>query len=615
MADGQKSQIETLRSLRVPKLQVQPIQDRGTATMVKNADTAVGAERAREQFLSAGALQPDAVNSNVLNSWQRSRDLHVHPDRVELSYLRDPDTDTPLTHAAAPVLRRIADDLSAQAVSVVLTSADGLVLDRIAADNQIEGMLDDVRLARGYSYAEAFAGTNGIGTALETGRPAFIQGSEHYVSTLGQLACAGSPIREPITRRILGVIDLTCWARQADPLLFALAKSAGSQIEDRLRTINNETETALLDAYLKQSRRYPGGVLAIGGDVVLMNRYLRLALDAADQTVLLDHAAELTRSSFVSTTVANLPGGASVKISAAQRIAVGVRSDSVVFHVSVHVTESAPIRSKQNIPRLAGRSSSFRRSCQQVERCYRDREWVVIEGERGSGRTYLGQSVANFVTPERPISVLHITDFDTPECFVATFESETDAADFAVIVANVDELPDEVLDPLAAIMQTRAGRGWIAATTSTDRNSPLVDMLMLPFFTHTVTVPALRHRIEDLEELVPMLLSEMCRGEARVDGEAMRQLAKLPWPGNIAQLRRVLTETLGRQRSGVIGIDKLPSECRSVTRRKLTRLEAMERDAIVRSLSENDGNKAEAAEALGMSRATIYRKIKDFGIA
>jgi transcriptional regulator of acetoin/glycerol metabolism len=615
MADGQKSQIETLRSLRVPKLQVQPIQDRGTATMVKNADTAVGAERAREQFLSAGALQPDAVDSNVLNSWQRSRDLHVHPDRVELSYLRDPDTDTPLTHAAAPVLRRIADDLSAQAVSVVLTSADGLVLDRIAADNQIEGMLDDVRLARGYSYAEEFAGTNGIGTALETGRPAFIQGSEHYVSTLGQLACAGAPIREPITRRILGVIDLTCWARQADPLLFVLAKSAGSQIEDRLRTINNETETALLDAYLKQSRRYPGGVLAIGGDVVLMNRYLRLALDAADQTVLLDHAAELTRSSFVSTTVANLPGGASVKISAAQRIAVGVRSDSVVFHVSVHVTESAPMRSKQNIPRLAGRSSSFRRSCQQVERCYRDREWVVIEGERGSGRTYLGQSVANFVTPERPISVLHITDFDTPECFVATFESETDAADFAVIVANVDELPDEVLDPLAAIMQTRAGRGWIAATTSTDRNSPLVDMLMLPFFTHTVTVPALRHRIEDLEELVPMLLSEMCRGEARVDGEAMRQLAKLPWPGNIAQLRRVLTETLGRQRSGVIGIDKLPSECRSVTRRKLTRLEAMERDAIVRSLSENDGNKAEAAEALGMSRATIYRKIKDFGIA
>jgi sigma-54 dependent transcriptional regulator, acetoin dehydrogenase operon transcriptional activator AcoR len=583
--------------------------------MVKDADAAVGTRRAREQFLAAGALSDDSVAPSVLSSWRRSRDLHVHPDRVELPYLREPDTDTPLTHAAAPVLRRIAEDLSEQAVSVVLTSADGLVLDRIAADSKIERMLDDVRLARGYSYAEEFAGTNGIGTALETGKPVFIQGSEHYVGTLGRLACAGSPIREPVTRRILGVIDLTCWAKQADPLLFVLAKSAGSQIEDRIRAMNNETETALLDAYLKQSRRYPAGVLAIGGDVVLMNPYLRQALDAADQTALLDHAAEMTRTSFTTTAVATLPSGASVKISTADRIAVGVRSDSVVFHVSLHVTESAPVRGGQPIPRLAGRSSSFRRSCQQVERCYRDREWVVIEGERGSGRTRLGQSVAQFVTPERTTRILRAESFETAEHFVTEFEAETDGEDFAVIVANVDELADDVLEPLAAIMQSRAGRGWIAATTSTERNSPLVDMLVFPFFTHTVTVPALRHRIEDLEELVPMLLHELTRGEVRMDGEAMRQLSKLSWPGNVAQLRRVLAETVTRQRSGVIGVDKLPAECSSLTRRKLTRLEALERDAIVRSLSENDGSKADAADALGMSRATIYRKIKDFGIA
>ena len=94
-----------------------------------------------------------------------------------------------------------------QAVSVVLTSADGLVLDRIAPDSKIERMLDDVRLARGYSYAEEFAGTNGIGTALETGQPAFIQGSEHYVGTLGDSRVRARPIREPVTRRILGVID------------------------------------------------------------------------------------------------------------------------------------------------------------------------------------------------------------------------------------------------------------------------------------------------------------------------------------------------------------------------------------------------------------------------
>jgi transcriptional regulator of acetoin/glycerol metabolism len=128
---------------------------------------------------------------------------------------------------------------------------------------------------------------------------------------------------------------------------------------------------------------------------------------------------------------------------------------------------------------------------------------------------------------------------------------------------------------------------------------------LLPLFTHTVTVPALRHRIDDLEELVPLLLREITRG-------ADVGLAR---PGNVSQLRRVLTETVARQRSGIISADKLPPECRSVTRRTLTQMEALERDAIVRSLQDNGGNKQEAARTLGMSRATIYRKINDYGIA
>jgi transcriptional regulator of acetoin/glycerol metabolism len=586
--------------------------------MAKNAD-AVTMRRARERFLTAGALDTDRVAPGVLSSWRRSQALHVHPDRVDLPYVRDPDTDTPLAQAAAPVLRRMANDLASQAVSVILTSADGLVLDRITADPSILRALDDVRLARGYSYAEEFAGTNGIGTTLETGAPTFIRGSEHYVGTLGRLACAGSPIRDPITRRVLGVVDLTCWASQSDPLLFVLAKSAGSQIEDRLTALNNESETALLDAYLKQSRRYPGGVLAIGGDVVLMNPYLRQALDASDQTALLDHAAELARATVATTAVATMPSGATAKISAAERVSVRGRSAHVVFHVHLQLAAEPTAISRvalASIPGLAGRSSSWRRSCQQVERCYRDRDWVVIEGEGGSGRAKLGQAVAQHVTPERTVRVMRIENFDTTDHFVAEVEAETDSDDFAVVLANVDGLLEEALEPLAAVLQTRAARGWIAATMGAATRSPLVDILVLPFFTHTVTVPALRHRLEDLEELVPLLLRELTRGaDVRLGPEAMRQLTKLPWPGNIAQLRKVLAETVALQRSGVIGADKLPAECRSLARRRLTQLEALERDAIVRSLQENGGSKADAAEALGMSRATIYRKIKEFGIA
>ena len=46
----------------------------------------------------------------------------------------------------------------------------------------------------------------------------------------------------------------------------------------------------------------------------------------------------------------------------------------------------------------------------------------------------------------------------------------------------------------------------------------------------------------------------------------------------------------------------------------LSQLEALERDAIIRSLIANDGHKGRAAKSLGMSRATIYRKIHDYGV-
>jgi signal transduction histidine kinase len=297
------------------------------------ADASAGVRRARERFLSAGWLGEDAPRTDVLDSWRRSQALGVHPDGFDAPFVREPNTDSPLTTAAAPVLQRITDDLSAHAVSVILTAADGLVLQRVASDPSILNVLDTVRLTPGYSYAEQFIGTNGIGTALETGQPTFIRGDEHYAGTLGGLACAGSPIHDPITGRVVGVVDLTCSAGQSDPLLFALAKSAGSQIQDRMSALANESETALLAAYREQVRRFPLGVLAIGDDMVLMNRHLREALDAGDQIALVEQASELLLSRVTGTVLAVLPSGNAVKAAIVERAATRGGKTNAVFHV------------------------------------------------------------------------------------------------------------------------------------------------------------------------------------------------------------------------------------------------------------------------------------------
>lgn len=578
------------------------------------AEERAAKEHARDQFLSTGIIEAGLIEPYVMNSWRRAKQRRVGPDRINEQRQRDVNSETPLVRSAFPVLRRLADDMALHAVGIVLTSAEGLVLDRMVTDLAIMKTLDEVQLARGYSYAEEFTGTNGIGTSLECGTPTFIRGSEHYVGALTGLACAGTPIRDPITGRVLGVVNLTCWVGESDPMQFTLAKNVGNQIEGRLSVLKTESEVALLSAYRQQSRKHPGHVLAVGGDIVLMNQYLRQVLEPVDQVALLSNATEMIQAADATTALAALPSGNVARISAVERISTG----SAVFQVQIQPTAERSVAASQSrhIPGLAGRSSSWRRCGQLVEQCCRDRNWVVIEGERGSGRAKLGQAVAQFVTPQRSVRLLRVEKYGSAEDFIAEVEAQTADEDFSLVLANIDDLPEDAVEHLAAILQTHAGHGWMAVTTDVEARSPLVDMLVVPHFTHTAVVPPLRHRIDDIEELVPMLLRELTRGaDVRLAPEAMRQLAKLAWPGNVAQLRRVLAETVAVQRSGVIGVEKLPAECRSLARHRLTALEALERDAIVRSLLESDGDKAAAALALGMSRATIYRKINQFGIA
>jgi DNA-binding NtrC family response regulator len=154
----------------------------------------------------------------------------------------------------------------------------------------------------------------------------------------------------------------------------------------------------------------------------------------------------------------------------------------------------------------------------------------------------------------------------------------------------------------------------VAVTIGQTTEGPeLTELLRL--FPSTVDLPPLRHHVEDLHELVPHFLAKLSsEGRLSCSPEAMQLLLRTSWPGNVEQLWQVLRRVVMHRRTGSIHPDDLPPECRTVSRRLLSPLESMERDAIVQSLLDSEGNKVKAAESLGMSRATIYRKIHEYGI-
>src|SRR6185295_18066507 len=130
----------------------------------------------------------------------------------------------------------------------------------------------------------------------------------------------------------------------------------------------------------------------------------------------------------------------------------------------------------------------------------------------------------------------------------------------------------------------------------------------------SVTVPALRHRIEDLDQLVPLLLGRLApRRSVRCTPDAMRALLGYVWPGNVAQLQTVLREALTRRPAGDIRSEDLPSECFTSCQRVLMPMEALERDAIIAALHRANGNRLQAAADLGIARSSLYRKIHSYG--
>jgi sigma-54 dependent transcriptional regulator, acetoin dehydrogenase operon transcriptional activator AcoR len=583
----------------------------------------------RERFLTRETVEPHQVRDPILASWWRSREWNVPADRIELSYVRDPDLDTPLTRSAMPVLRSLRENVEGQPISVILTDPAGVVLARLTADHDLERHLDGVKLAPGFSYAEELVGTNGIGTALEGGQPAHVFGHEHYAENLEDLACAGVPIHHPITGKTIGAVDLTCWRKDADPLLVALVKTAADQITQALLADSSAAELELLQDYLRACRRTNGIVLALNNDVVMMNDRARQVLDPGDQAVLLGQAGEALAAGRPGAVEVELPTGLTARMYCRPTRSVldGLRTASAggVVHVKLiepsrRLAPDTAHAALMLLPGIVGSGTLWLRGCQLLQEVYETGEWLVVEGEPGVGKLALLRAVHQRRDPSGRFAVLDAAEASSAQDWVVRARHALLEGHGDLVIRHIDRLTARQAHFLASALgeALAAGRqetGRVMVTRALGSAAPGNLTELLRSFPRTVALPPLRHHIEDLPELARFFMGRLSQhGRLTCSPEAMQLLARSTWPGNIEQLWQVMRSIVARKRVGSIEPADLPPECWSVSRRLLSPLEALERDAIVQSLLDSGGNKAKAAESLGMSRATIYRKIHGYGI-
>ncbi|MDF1577077.1 MAG: sigma 54-interacting transcriptional regulator [Desulfobulbales bacterium] len=141
----------------------------------------------------------------------------------------------------------------------------------------------------------------------------------------------------------------------------------------------------------------------------------------------------------------------------------------------------------------------------------------------------------------------------------------------------------------------------------------------------TLNIPPLRERKEDIIPLADFFLNRYAReydvAVKKLSGEAERMLISYEWPGNIGELKNVLLDAALRSSRSVLGeadLSLAPEDEGAETMRihldQVWSIEEMEKRQIVKALDQMNGVKLKAAKVLGISRDTLYKKIKKYRI-
>jgi DNA-binding NtrC family response regulator len=316
--------------------------------------------------------------------------------------------------------------------------------------------------------------------------------------------------------------------------------------------------------------------------------------------------------------------------------------------------DSDSVETVRRLGRLVASSAAMHQVFDLVERLARTDVTVTLIGETGTGKDVIAHAIhERGQQPDGPFVV-----FDCGAVAPNLMESEllghergafTGAMNMhegaferanggTLFLDEIGELPLDLQPRLLRALENRKVRRVggkqdrpidvrvVAATNRDLRNEVSAGRFRQDLYFRlaaaVVPVPALRERIEDLEHLVPRLLSDLGRGDLIVTDAALDALRAHPWPGNVRELKNTLAWALAFVDQGALEPHHLQLTPPQVDENLLDRLplggqrlEEIERVAIMQTLTQTGGNKAQAAQVLGIAISTLYEKLKRYGSA
>ena len=558
---------------------------------------------------------------------------------------------------AGSEMNSLHQQLSGAGHAVLLTDARGVILNCVTAPSERK-IFERAGLWLGADWSEACEGTNGIGTCLVERQSLTIHRDEHFRGRHTGLTCSASPVFDP-HGELLAVLDVSsareAVSRQSQFHTMALVNLSAKMIESCYFLRHFEHHWMLRFHLQAESvGLFSEGLLAFDGEgrICAVNQS---ALNLLGQLRggLLGQPVE----AFFDCALDQLLGRASANATASWPLRT--RDGRHLFaalrgqprSVSPVVT---PLPEASPLPGICLGDPALQNEFRKALRVFERDVPLLVNGETGSGKEAFAKAVHQASQrADKPFVALNCAaiaeSLIESELFGYRGGSFTGAlkegmrgklqqADGGTLFLDeIGDMPLALQTRLLRVLEDRmvvpiggepqAVNVRIISATHRDllarvASGAFREDLYYRLNGLEVTLPALRER-SDKPQLLDFLLAQEAQGQAVVlEADARQALLEFSWPGNVRQLRTVLRTLAALCEGGRVGLIDLPAMIRhafhqapiSLQRGKQP-LEDAERLALLATLEQQRWHMTLAAEQLGVSRNTLYRKLRKHGIA